>query len=588
MLEIVSSKGPLDLAAGTRIEFEEHFGISDYERASDLKSWRFKLPKTLANWQSLEFKMIPDAYTKEQFVTVSIYLFGTLWKKGPLYFLDEDPAHWDVSFTGELGILLSLIENKKLTDFSLPTMTIVDMYSHALDTINDPQGDHAHVFAPVDLPSLGGDVWWPAQINSVVVDSDGDLDQFPVFWTHFEADEYDANRVAIPSTSIGYLSGEWVKFEGKFYKANQNVNSGSGNSPGGNPSAWDLQNIGNIKRYNPLVPMVFVKDLLDHICGELGISIGGQIFEDEEISRLVLFNTLALNPLINDEPGEVLANTTIDYRNHVPDITLRSFLVELAMLFNQQINYSDKQGLIVFKARTTKISSYAQDGLQWKVTQIQSLFKEERRFGLTMTVNSQDMAYADENWTGNFQNYVPNTKHQQINLGIGTLPMRYGFTEVDLNHTAYPGDDDNDWFPGEMWRPVSSLSLNDKVPLQLLFYRGKSLYQNGPPAWSNVPEIPQLASDLSYVPQSGPLDQYTLLITGVNGLYEVWWKKWLYALSLARVLRVRALMDADTFASLSLDNRQKITEFVCLAEKMKLKIGAMDDTAKVELQMVKL
>jgi hypothetical protein len=186
MLEIVSSKGALELAPNEEIAWEEIFHVINQN--ADLKSWRFNLPKSAKNKAQLASFIDIDAKRRaEVSLEIEVLLFGQEWSRGPLFFLDENESAWEVSFAGKMGYLLLKLSDLSLQQFTYPDANPVDIYDHAL-TVNS-QVNSDYVFAPVDLPSLQGEVWWPAQINSVVVNDNGDLDRFVEFWRHFEEDD---------------------------------------------------------------------------------------------------------------------------------------------------------------------------------------------------------------------------------------------------------------------------------------------------------------------------------------------------------------------------------------------------------------
>ncbi|GAB4050416.1 hypothetical protein [Spirosoma litoris] len=73
----------------------------------------------------------------------------------------------------------------------------------------------------------------------------------------------------------------------------------------------------------PIVPMPFLKEILLRI-GELtGVTLSGQFLEDPDLSQLLLYNTRALD-----------GRTTIELRQHLPEMTIPVFFLELRKLFN--------------------------------------------------------------------------------------------------------------------------------------------------------------------------------------------------------------------------------------------------------------
>lgn len=577
MLEIESEKGFLELDESVVVDFESSYNLYDLRVADETFSWRFKLMKSPKNWQTLNWMWLPESSLVNQSINVRILIFGQVWKTGPLYFLQEDDDNWDVSFTGESGGILQKMSGKSLKDISWPQTSVVDIYSHAEDTVDDPIGTHDYVFAPVDLPQLGQVEWYPAQINSVVVDSNGDFDQYPQYWRTFEVDEYSPTRVAVPNTTIGYLSGEYVRFAGKYYIANQNVTIGSSNDPSNNPSVWDETTLGNVFQYNPMVPFFYVVNLLELIADDLGFELKGNVLQDEEIRRLVLFNTQCLNGFVGDQLNIVPANVEIDYSRHLPDMGVIDLIKEFALFFNLQVSIEDNGNTLVFNKRNNFLLRSPQTILRHQTLKMYQQFRETRGYNLSQDYLDDDLVLAHDTWTGTLEGLIFSGNNTDVRLKFSTLPMTTGFGTVDLS---------NEWFPGDMWRPISSLELNDTVPRQFLFFRGKHRYENGPVSWSNDPEIPIVTSDLSYTPVVGGLDQYSLLVQGSGGIYQTWWKPIMDSLNSLRVFKAYVLIKSDQFGQLNFRQRQALWQYVGLIEKMKLSIGPATREIIAEVQFV--
>jgi hypothetical protein len=73
----------------------------------------------------------------------------------------------------------------------------------------------------------------------------------------------------------------------------------------------------------PKVPFLFVRFLLERITQVTGVKFSGDFLTDAILSRLVLYNVHSLDGL-----------TEIAYSNHLPELTLRQFLIELRKAFN--------------------------------------------------------------------------------------------------------------------------------------------------------------------------------------------------------------------------------------------------------------
>lgn len=583
MLEIVSSKGRFSLPPNYKAEFEHSFNLHDFEASRDLKSRSFKIPKNKEVLLIVEAFTPVDSTRDSAFsVDVELLLFGNVWSYGQLYFIDEGADFFEVGFTGELSKLLTEIEDKELQDFEWPDPNPTDIYSHAKTILANPN-NYDYVFAPVDLPSLEGDFWWPAQINSVVFNADGTLDRYVEFWRHFDFEEF--------SDSKTYAFGEIMLFDGEYYRVTEAAGTNTGDSPTSAASKWvKVTSVteANLKRYNPMVPFFYVFKIMELLSEKLQVKFSGDIFSDEELSRLVFFNTVCLNQMTENVPGTVTSSTFIRYAKHLPQMTVRKLLIEFCKWFNQRMDYFPIDNTLRFTLRDKALDSPIQDDLRYKVLRVETIFNEKRTYNLRYAYLQEDVNLASSGWQETLNGVDGETGSTDLVAEFSTLPMRYGYNEVDADWREFPGDTRmKDNYFADYWRPVSSLGLNADVPKQWLFFRGFHEYEYPPAGATTVPEIPLVSSNLDYVNLSGK-DGYTAYWQGTGGLYATWWKRYLYALSLGRVLRVYALISGSSWNVQQLMDRQALWEYVCLIEKVELRTGADDHEVVAELQVLKL
>ncbi|WP_138993974.1 hypothetical protein [Larkinella sp. C7] len=76
------------------------------------------------------------------------------------------------------------------------------------------------------------------------------------------------------------------------------------------------------------VPMVFLSWLFEQFGQKVGWQFGGTFLEDPDVLRLLLFNLYSLD----DQP-------TIQYRNHLPELTFPGLLIALRQLFNLYLDF---------------------------------------------------------------------------------------------------------------------------------------------------------------------------------------------------------------------------------------------------------
>jgi|GEM_PF-2830673 len=574
MLRIVSSKGELFPSEQQSLDWKELFHVLTSN--SDLKSWTFSLPKHARNLAVLrDFILLDSPRLKDVSIDVSIELFGREWSRGPLWFIDENPEEYRVSFAGRLGAFVKQIEGKNIRDFSYSDPVISDMYDHAATILNAP-GNYDYVFAPVELPSIGAKVWHPAQLNSVLVDQNGDFDRYADTFTVFDAEPYDS--------TLYYYPGDNVSFNGNFYSATRFVEPNEG--PVSTPGKWEFIILQNNIWYVPVVPFFYVLNILETVFDQLGINLKGEIFSNGEIRKLLFFNVTTLNDEDDEGLITVAANTQIIYANHIPDVTVKDLVRELATWFNQRLDFSVNDNSLTMVHRTEVFTNSISSALENRLIRIEVQHKEKRTYNLSSEYNPEDFKTLVLGWNGSLEGVDGEEGSEDISSSFGSLPMVYGFREVNPSWVQYAGDPPlSDKYPGYMWRPASPLNLNDDVPKQFLFWRGLHIYTGG--TWGNDPELPQVSSDFNFnIP--GSSFQYTTLWKGAGGLYQKWWKPYLDPLSLAKVVKLYIIMNQASFDRESLLKRQFIDNRVYLLEEGKYTVKSGEHEAVAEIVALKL
>lgn len=84
---------------------------------------------------------------------------------------------------------------------------------------------------------------------------------------------------------------------------------------------------------NPKVPMFYVGWLLEKICTELGVKFDGCFRSDEELQKVIVFNTYFYNFLGSSYPA-------LNPQNHVPKISLKDFLTSLRIRFGLGVDFN--------------------------------------------------------------------------------------------------------------------------------------------------------------------------------------------------------------------------------------------------------
>lgn len=296
---------------------------------------------------------------------------------------------------------------------------------------------------------------------------------------------------------------------------------------------------------NAMVPFPYVFNVLGYIAEELGIKISGDVFQIEELKNLVFFNTITLNSIDDQGLPENNYPSEINIQNHLPEIKISEFLLEFAKLFNQVVSYDERTSTLTFYHRQSLLSSIPVDDLKEKAFKENLIFKERRTFNLGYQYKEEDVRiYQDEGIDQKILEGVDGPDNSEdVYSMISTLP-----TWVEVT-------------------PVSSLELNAEVPLQFLIYRG--FVQN--PGTNLDRQYPTSTSDLTYTPYTGnSLDQYSLLWSGAGNLYDTWWKDFISALSLGRVIKISLLLSIADILKFNPTYIYSVMHYVCLFEELNL------------------
>lgn len=294
---------------------------------------------------------------------------------------------------------------------------------------------------------------------------------------------------------------------------------------------------------NAMVPFPYVINVLFHIANYFGLKLSGDFFTDSELRRLVFFNTITLNEIDSDGLPTENYPTEINIQNHLPKITIRAFFTEIAKLFNQRLSFSKNESTLYFKSRNDLLNEPPVIDYRYKVKSARLKHGERRTYNLGYDYIKEDVTiYQDQGIDPKILEGVNSgSNSKDIDCAISTIPTWFKIT------------------------PISSLKLNDEIPLQLLFFRG--FVQN--PGINLDRQIPASTSDLTYEPYlSGPKDNYSLLWQGEGGLYPTWWETFLSTISLGRVLRISLLMNALDIHRFHPERLYALKDYICLFETL--------------------
>ncbi|MGM9509537.1 hypothetical protein ACS5NO_17510 [Larkinella sp. GY13] len=281
--------------------------------------------------------------------------------------------------------------------------------------------------------------------------------------------EIDFGTIALPATLTPVLTAAGQ--DAVCFPTIQNPDyygtNGAGIGYGGRVNPY----VAGVYTAGPNVPMVFVRWLLLQIAAKTGTTISGTILDHPQLSKLVLYNTRALDGA---------ADVTI--RNHLPTWTIPQLLIELRKVFNLAFDFQAVQGRLttsltddIFKAPVVK------DWSGKAVKQYKRRAEVNRRLQLSFELDSSDALLKDK--PGELADYL--TPAGVDPTGIAKLSAKLGTLLYDpatgLASARQPGVTAafNQSTQGWMPRLLFWNGLEDDLPLALPTLDGLSLYWLG-------------------------------------------------------------------------------------------------------------
>lgn len=212
--------------------------------------------------------------------------------------------------------------------------------------------------------------------------------------------------------------------------------------------------------YN-IIPFLYVPFVLTKIFESQGWTINGNWLTNPDIQRLVIYNNYALDAL--NEGGLNVYNTNIIYANHLPDITIGSFLVELMNMFGIGYFFDVKQKTVIIRTWNEVLANSAYRNVMSKAGKIQSWTANKYK-GITFMQSISDDDLTDQLSTG-WTEYKEG--HGEDKIGTGFSPL------FEINET----DEVNarTWRVPHIRQPGTSEAFDtgqNDSGLRLMFYTG--------------------------------------------------------------------------------------------------------------------
>jgi hypothetical protein len=104
----------------------------------------------------------------------------------------------------------------------------------------------------------------------------------------------------------------------------------------------------------PFVPFLFSRYVLEKIQQFCNCQIEGDFMTNTELQKILIVNNYSINDIFlvgagpNLRPYIGMGRTRIDFISHVPDMSIRAFIAQLADILNYSIDYDEVGNKIIF------------------------------------------------------------------------------------------------------------------------------------------------------------------------------------------------------------------------------------------------
>jgi hypothetical protein len=277
---------------------------------------------------------------------------------------------------------------------------------------------------------------------------------------------------------------------------------------------WEKEKNGFV---NPLVPMVRVRYVLKKIAKRLKLTLGGEWWDNPESQRLILFNAVALDEIIERTVVIDQAGKHQEYLNkwkdsfvigdHLPDVSARDFLRSLTQQFGLYIEISNGRLLL-----RRKRDLYNANVRQWSAVLVANSLKAD--IGLVAPIK---LSYAFPDHTSQ---PLP-TEYRPLSITAKNTDSSVDAKDVVLDFNTLLRLEDGKgiettWGFTPLWNGKTG-----ERPMTLLFYRGLGTAVNGQTRY------PYATSDNYLAGLSSSVGDWTLYLTGDKGLYKQHLEEWL-------------------------------------------------------------
>lgn len=261
---------------------------------------------------------------------------------------------------------------------------------------------------------------------------------------------------------------------------------------------------------NPLVPMVRVRYILKKIAARLNLTLGGEWWEHPESQRLMLFNSAAIDDVIEqkDFSSSVIVTRWLNkwkksfvVGDQLPDVSARDFLKALTETFGVYIEVSNGRLLL-----RRKRDLYNRDIRHWSRLLVAN--NVSANIGLTAPIKLS-MPFPDHTLSPLPTEYAPlsiTTKNTDFEADAKDVTLDFNTLLHQTRADAY-----TPWWHGK----------TGEKPMTLLFYRGIGR------AFDGIARYPYATPDDFKAGPDIEDGDWTLHLTGAKGLVAQHLREWL-------------------------------------------------------------
>lgn len=259
---------------------------------------------------------------------------------------------------------------------------------------------------------------------------------------------------------------------------------------GGFPSNSDFNN------NHCITPFPYLVYILTKIFDTYGYSISGDWITNAEVRKIVLHSNYAIDKIIGIQN---VYGDTIDFKNHVPDMTIKSFLVAVKTFLGLGLIFNSNTKEVEIVKLDDVIDTDEYEDWTSKVGKSYDDVPVDYR-GVTLKCNQDQTDKYMEQYGNDWLEYRIDNGLEPITVDASTLHVKTAKDKINTSRT---------WTIPHVLQSGSSPEFDlgtNKHPLRLLYYKGiVSGYPQG-----------------HYVG-----DSIDLRWKGASGLYETSHKKWL-------------------------------------------------------------